>query len=237
MFFVFLHIYNKNNMIKNTKIYLVINCYNDYNKVYIGKTINKSRKNDHKRKYGPNIIFKILEEIKGTNKNLWKPRESYWIQHYLNSGFEVLNKQLKGGSGVEYHSEETKNKIKEWKKQNRIRVRKDIEDKKHDIIKQYISGSGAHIISSQYGCHPDVIKRILRENNVSFRTPSNPTHAHLKLHADVRINRHAVPKSFPSPWNVPDVLNPVESLSKWFFMGKIPPFTKFNCIYYFLTLI
>lgn len=172
MFFVFLHIYNKNNMIKNTKIYLVINCYNDYNKVYIGKTINKSRKNDHKRKYGPNIIFKILEEIKGTNKNLWKPRESYWIQHYLNSGFEVLNKQLKGGSGVEYHSEETKNKIKEWKKQNRIRVRKDIEDKKHDIIKQYISGSGAHIISSQYGCHPDVIKRILRENNVSFRTPS-----------------------------------------------------------------
>lgn len=172
MFFVFLHIYNKNNMIKNIKIYLVINCYNDYNKVYIGKTINKSRKNDHKRKYGPNIIFKILEEIKGTNKNLWKPRESYWIQHYLNSGFEVLNKQLKGGSGVEYHSEETKNKIKEWKKQNRIRVRKDIEDKKHDIIKQYISGSGAHIISSQYGCHPDVIKRILRENNVSFRTPS-----------------------------------------------------------------
>lgn len=172
MFFVFLYIYNKNNMIKNTKIYLVINCYNDYNKVYIGKTINKSRKNDHKRKYGPNIIFKILEEIKGTNKNLWKPRESYWIQHYLNSGFEVLNKQLKGGSGVEYHSEETKNKIKEWKKQNRIRVRKDIEDKKHDIIKQYISGSGAHIISSQYGCHPDVIKRILRENNVSFRTPS-----------------------------------------------------------------
>ena len=159
-------------MIKNTKIYLVINCYNDYNKVYIGKTINKSRKNDHKRKYGPNIIFEILEEIKGTNKNLWKPRESYWIQHYLNSGFEVLNKQLKGGSGVEYHSEETKNKIKEWRKQNHIRVRKDIEDKKHDIIKQYISGSGAHIISSQYGCHPDVIKRILRENNISFRTPS-----------------------------------------------------------------
>lgn len=147
-------------------------CYGDHNKVYIGKTINKSRKNDHKRKYGYDINFEILEEIEGTDKNIWKPRESYWIQHYIDLGFEVLNKQLKGGSGVEYHTEETKNKIKEWKKKNRVRVRKDIEDKKDDIIKQYKSGDGVHIISSQYGCHSDVIKRILRENNIPFRTPS-----------------------------------------------------------------
>lgn len=147
-------------------------CYGDHNKVYIGKTINKSRKNDHKRKYGYDISFEILEEIEGTDKNIWKPRESYWIQHYIDLGFEVLNKQLKGGSGVEYHTEETKNKIKEWKKKNRVRVRKDIEDKKDDIIKQYKSGDGVHIISSQYGCHSDVIKRILRENNIPFRTPS-----------------------------------------------------------------
>ena len=147
-------------------------CYGDYNKVYVGKTINKSRKNDHKRKYGHDISFEILEEIEGTDKNIWKPRESYWIQHYIDLGFEVLNKQLKGGSGDEYHTEETKNKIKEWKKKNRVRVRKDIEDKKDDIIKQYKSGDGVHIISSQYGCHSDVIKRILRENNIPFRTPS-----------------------------------------------------------------
>jgi hypothetical protein len=159
-------------MVRNTKIYLVTDCYSDCNKVYIGKTINKSRKNDHKRKYGHDVNFIILEEIEGTDKNIWKPRESYWIQHYIDLGFKVLNKQLKGGSGVEYHTEETKNKIKEWKKKNRVRVRKDIEDKKHDIIKQYKSGDGVHIISSQYGCHSDVIKRILRENNVSFRTPS-----------------------------------------------------------------
>lgn len=159
-------------MVRNTKIYLVMGCYGDHNKVYIGKTINKSRKNDHKRKYGYDINFEVLEEIEGTDKNIWKPRESYWIQHYMDLGFEVLNKQLKGGSGVEYHTEETKNKIKEWRKQNRIRVRKDIEDKKHDVIKQYKSGDGVHIISSQYGCHPDVIKRILRENNIPFRTPS-----------------------------------------------------------------
>jgi hypothetical protein len=159
-------------MLRNTKIYLVSGCYGDCKSVYIGKTINNSRKNDHKRKYGYDIEFKILEEIEGTNKNLWKPRESYWIQHYINLGFKVLNKQLKGGSGVEYHTEETKNKIKQWKKENRVRVRKDIEDKKLNIIEQYKSGDGVHIISSQYGCHPDVIKRILRENNIPFRTPS-----------------------------------------------------------------
>ena len=159
-------------MLRNTKIYLVINCYGDCKSVYVGKTINNSRKNDHKRKYGYDIEFKILEEINGTDKNLWKPRESYWIQHYINLGFKVLNKQLKGGSGVEYHTEETKNKIKQWKKENRVRVRKDIEDKKLNIIKQYKSGDGVHIISSQYGCHPDVIKRILRESNIPFRTPS-----------------------------------------------------------------
>jgi hypothetical protein len=51
-------------------------------------------------------------------------------------------------------------------------VRKDIEDKKLNIIEQYKSGDGVHIISSQYGCHPDVIKRILRESNTPFRTPS-----------------------------------------------------------------
>jgi hypothetical protein len=159
-------------MSKNTKIYIVMYCYEDYNKVYIGKTINSTRINDHKRKYGYDINFDILEEIEGTDKNIWKPRESYWIQYYLDLGFEVLNKQLKGGSGVEYHTDETKAKIKEWKKHNRINLRRDVEEKKQSIIEQYNSGDGAHIISSQYDCHPDVIKRILREGNVEFRNPS-----------------------------------------------------------------
>jgi hypothetical protein len=158
---------------KNTKIYLVTYCYNDYNKVYIGKTINdKSRKNDHKRKYGNEIDFDILEEIEGTSKSLWEPRESYWIQYYLDIGFEVLNKQLHGGSGVDYHTEEAIAKIKEWNKNNRPRLRRDIESQKDDIITQYLNGDGVHVIGSKYKCHSDVIKRILRENNVSFRTPS-----------------------------------------------------------------
>lgn len=159
-------------MVRNTKIYLVRNCYGDGNKIYIGKTINKSRKNDHRRKYGYDINFDILEEIEGTDKNLWKPRETYWIQYYVNLGFEVLNKQLKGGSGVEFHTNETKDKIKKWNQENRPRVRKDIEREKENIIEKYKSGDGAHIISSYYNCHPDVIKRILKENGVKFRTPS-----------------------------------------------------------------
>ena len=158
---------------KSTKIYLVRGCYGDWNNVYIGKTINKkSRKNDHKRKYGDGIEYNILETIQGTNKKLWKPRETYWINYYKNLGFIVLNSQMKGGSGVEYHSTETKQKISLWRKQNRIRVRKDVEIKKEEIIKLYLEGFGPHNLGKKFQCHPDVIKRILRENNIKFRNPS-----------------------------------------------------------------
>lgn len=157
---------------KNTKIYLVSNCYGDPKKVYIGKTINKSRKNDHKRKYGKDIKFDILEEIEGTDKNLWKPKETYWIQKYIDSGYNVLNKQKFGGSGVESHSPQTIQKIKNWRKDNRFRLRQDVEEKKDQIIQEYIDGLGPHNLGKKYNCHPDVIKRILREGNVKLRTRS-----------------------------------------------------------------
>lgn len=157
---------------KTTKIYLVSNCYGDPKKVYIGKTINKSRKNDHMRKYGKEIEFTILEEIKGTDKNLWKPRETHWIQEYINLGYTLQNKQKCGGSGVEYHSPQTIQKLKNWRKDNRFRLRQDVEDKKQEIIAEYNKGTGPHNLSKKYECHPDVIKRILRENNVPIRTKS-----------------------------------------------------------------
>ena len=69
-------------MLRNTKIYLVSNCYNDSNKVYIGKTINSTRKRDHMRKYGKDIDFLELEEIEGTDSKNWKPLETYWIQQF-----------------------------------------------------------------------------------------------------------------------------------------------------------
>jgi hypothetical protein len=160
-------------MNKNTKIYLIRGCYGNWNKVYVGKTINEfSRKNDHRRKYGYDVEYEILEELEGTNRKIWKLRESYWIQYYIDLGFEVQNKQLKGGGGVEFHTEETKTKIKEWKKKNRIRLRKDVEDRKNEIIKLYREGIGPHNLSKKFNCHPDVIKRILKEGNIEFRTPS-----------------------------------------------------------------
>jgi len=159
-------------MSKNTKIYLVSNCYGNSKDVYIGKTINKSRKNDHKRKYGYNIEFTILEEIEGTDKNLWKPKETYWIQKYIDLGYNVLNKQKLGGSGVDYHSPQTIQKLKDWRKNNRFRLRQDIEDKKQKIIEEYNKGKGPHNLGKKYKCHPDVIKRILKEGNVTLRTKS-----------------------------------------------------------------
>jgi hypothetical protein len=173
---------------KNTKIYLVSNCYGDPKKVYIGKTINKSREGDHKRKYGKEIEYTILEEIEGTDKNLWKPRETYWIQKYINSKYEVLNKQDFGGSGVEYHTPQTIQKLKDWRKDNRFRLRQDIENIKDQIIKEYIGGDGPHVIGKRYSCHSDVIKRILREGGIQFRTPSESQKCRKDLKQPKRID-------------------------------------------------
>jgi group I intron endonuclease len=93
-----------------TKIYLITNCYGDSNKVYIGKTKN-SRKSDHKRKFGAQIIYTYIDEIDSINSKDWKPLETYWIKYYYNLGYTILNKQKIGGSGVEFHTEETKQKM------------------------------------------------------------------------------------------------------------------------------
>lgn len=158
---------------KNTDIYLITNCYGDPFKVYIGKTINKSRINDHKRKYGQEIEYSILDRIIGTNKEDWKPLESYWINQFKQWGFKLQNTQMFGGSGVDFHKDETKKKIKTTKsKKPHPNLRKDVEENKKNIIKEYESGDGVHIISSKYSCHIDVIKRILKEGKIELRTPS-----------------------------------------------------------------
>jgi hypothetical protein len=93
-----------------TKIYLVTNCYNIPNKVYIGKTKN-NRKNDHKQTYGKDIVYTEIDQIFSFKRTDWEPLETYWIQQFKAWGFEVLNKKIKGGSGVEFCSEEHKLKI------------------------------------------------------------------------------------------------------------------------------
>jgi hypothetical protein len=98
-----------------TYIYLVENCYDDPNKVYIGKTKNiGNRKYSHKIKFGKNINFIIIDQINSINRNDWEPIETKWILHYRELKYEVLNKN-NGGGGPETHSEETKNKFRNRK--------------------------------------------------------------------------------------------------------------------------
>jgi hypothetical protein len=96
-----------------TKIYLVTNCYGDPNKVYIGKTKN-SRKNDHIKTYGSQIIYIYIDEINSLDRKDWGPIESYWIEQFRQWGFEVVNLRKKGGGGPEFQTEEAKRKIQKY---------------------------------------------------------------------------------------------------------------------------
>jgi len=97
-------------MLKKTKIYIVSNIDNNPNKIYIGKTIN-SREYNHKKIYGKNIIYTYIDEIISLNREDWEPLETKWIQHYIDLGFDVVNKRKKGGNGPEFHNKEIKEKI------------------------------------------------------------------------------------------------------------------------------
>lgn len=92
-----------------TKIYLITNCYNNSNKIYIGKTKN-CRKNKHEKLFGNNIIYSYIDEINSLNKKDWKPLECYWIEQFKAWGFDVLNKNG-GGGGVVTHSNISKQLI------------------------------------------------------------------------------------------------------------------------------
>jgi hypothetical protein len=110
-------------MDNKTKIYVITNCYGDPNKVYIGKTKNKSR--NHKPKFGADIIYTEIDEVDSLQYKIWEPIETYWIEQFRQWGFEVMNIRKRGGSGPITHTEETKNiisyktkghiKSKEWK--------------------------------------------------------------------------------------------------------------------------
>jgi hypothetical protein len=89
----------------STKIYLVSNIDNDPNKIYIGKT-KKCRKNDHKRKYGQQIEYTIINEVNSEVKKEWTPIESYWIEQFKVWGFNVINKNL-GGGGPSHRTKES----------------------------------------------------------------------------------------------------------------------------------
>jgi hypothetical protein len=99
-----------------TYIYLIENCFGDSNKIYIGKTITPEiRKQVHKKSYGNDITFIIIDEIDSLNKKDWKPLECYWIEQFRQWGFDILNKN-KGGSGLSFLTEEQRINLRVPKK-------------------------------------------------------------------------------------------------------------------------
>jgi len=93
-----------------TRIYLITNCYNDPNKVYIGKTKN-CRKNAHKKTYGNQITYDYIDEVNSLDRKIWTPLESFWIEYFRQLGFEIMNPNKKGGGGPEFQSIEMKLKL------------------------------------------------------------------------------------------------------------------------------
>jgi hypothetical protein len=93
-----------------TYIYLVEKCFGDPNKVYVGKT-KGSRKSNHKKTYGDQIEYSFIDEINSLKYEDWEPLETFWIEYFKFLGFTVVNKRKKGGSGSEFCTKETRDKI------------------------------------------------------------------------------------------------------------------------------
>lgn len=144
-----------------TKIYLVTNCFGDPNKVYIGKTKNSTRENNHKKKFGYNTIFTYIDEVESLYYKDWEPLETFWIEYFRFLGFELQNIRKKGGSGPNFHTEETKLKISEslkgrdcfWSKgkPNTLNSCLKSEETKQKMRKPKKEGTGLKISESKKG--------------------------------------------------------------------------------------
>jgi hypothetical protein len=103
-----------------TYIYLIENCYNSPNNVYIGKTKSPIiRERQHRRTYGDQIKFNIIDQIESLSREGWEPLESYWLEQFRQWGFKVVNNNKKGGGGMEYWTDDMKIKLKSNKERNK----------------------------------------------------------------------------------------------------------------------
>ncbi len=92
-----------------TYIYLVENCFGEANKVWVGKTKN-SRKSNHRRVFGKQITYTIIDQVESFSRKDWGPLECYWIEQFRQWGFDIQNKN-KGGGGSDFLSKSTRLKI------------------------------------------------------------------------------------------------------------------------------
>jgi predicted mannosyl-3-phosphoglycerate phosphatase (HAD superfamily) len=103
-----------------TYIYLIENCYNNPNNVYIGKTKSPDiREYHHKRIYGNQIKFNVIDQVDSLIRKDWEPLESYWLEQFRQWGFKVVNNNKKGGGGMEYWTDEMKIKLKNNKERGK----------------------------------------------------------------------------------------------------------------------
>ena len=73
---------------------------------YIGKSRRHlERFENHKQTFGSNIKMEIISEVKN-----WRRWEKYYIKKYRDLGYQLENKN-EGGGGIEFVSQETRNKI------------------------------------------------------------------------------------------------------------------------------
>jgi hypothetical protein len=128
-------------MINITSIYLIEGIDNFSYTVYIGKTKNPDRRLiEHIQKYGSNIKFTVIDQINSLEYKDWEPLETYWIEQFKAWGFNVINKRKKGGSGPEYCTEDTKQKIS-----NKLKGRTYTIDTIERMSKPRKEGSGVNI--------------------------------------------------------------------------------------------
>lgn len=112
---------------KKSFIYILSDPREGTMKCYIGKTTNLERrfnghllaKDDTKKDrwirslISQNLkpLIDVLEEVEGTARSIWGPRERFWIADYRQAGvYEVLN-HTRGGDGVCELDEEGRKKL------------------------------------------------------------------------------------------------------------------------------
>jgi len=100
---------------ERTFIYIIENILGNPNIIYVGKTKNpKLREQNHKHTFGYEIKYSIIDEVDSTERKVWGPLESYWIEQFRQWGFKLANGN-KGGGGPMFVSEETKKKLRKPK--------------------------------------------------------------------------------------------------------------------------
>jgi hypothetical protein len=163
-----------------TRIYLVTNCYEDPNKVYIGKTKN-SRHQQHKRTYGKNIEYTYIDEIYSLDHKEWKPLECYWIEQFRQWGFELMNINKKGGQGPGIYSEESKNKMRKPRPGSGIKISRTLRLNNHpqyytDEVKEKISKGNKGIprpFTEEHRHNMEVAKRKQAKTVLMFDLENN----------------------------------------------------------------